>query len=307
MKAVPARSIAILGALVISFSAIFFRLADVSNTTASFHRPFLALPVLFAIAFAQHQRGRPGRPARERWLTVAAGGMMGIAFIFWNFGIEALGAGLATVLGNSQVVFVGLSAWLLHGERPSRAALIGIPVVLLGAMATSGLGGAEAYGSAPLRGVVFGLANGVTYAAFLVMFRALNRGAGLAAGLLADASLGAALVAAAAGVLADPGFTLIPEATAAFWLIMAALGPQVVGWLAILYALPRLAALDTSVVLLLQPVLTVLWAWWLLAETPSAIQLGGVALVLVGVTIVSSFGSTKRRTERKAADSGGAP
>jgi Permeases of the drug/metabolite transporter (DMT) superfamily len=145
------------------------------------------------------------------------------------------------------------------------------------------------------------------YAAFLVMFRALNRGAGLAAGLLADASLGAALVAAAAGVLADPGFTLIPEATAAFWLIMAALGPQVVGWLAILYALPRLAALDTSVVLLLQPVLTVLWAWWLLAETPSAIQLGGVALVLVGVTIVSSFGSTKRRTERKAADSGGAP
>jgi len=294
LNAPSARLVAVFGAVVISFSAIFFRLADVSNATASFHRPFLALPVLLAIALWQHAQGRPERPVHERLATVAAGTLMGIAFLFWNVGIKAIGAGLATVLGNSQVVFVGLAAWVLQGERPSRAALLGIPVVFLGALATSGLGGEAAYGVAPMRGVLFGIANGLTYAAFLMMFRALNRGKGLAAGLLGDASLGAALVMLLVGGLTDPAFQLIPEPAAAGWLLLAALGPQVMGWLAILYALPRLAALDTSVVLLLQPVLTVLWAWWLLAETPSLIQLLGVALVLVGVTIVSLFGSAKR-------------
>ena len=286
-----ARPVAVFGAIVISFSAIFFRLADVSSATASFHRPFLALPFLLAIALVQRTRGRPARPPAERLATIAAGGLMGVAFLLWNVAIGAIGAGLATVLGNSQVIFVGLAAWLLQGERPSRAAWVGIPVVLLGALATSGLGGEAAYGDAPLRGVLFGLANGLTYAAFLILFRMLNRGQGLAAGLLGDASLGAALVTLAIGLTTEPNFQLVPSATASGWLLASAVGPQAVGWLAILYALPRLPALDTSVVLLLQPVLTVLWAWWLLAETPSAVQLVGVALVLTGVAIVSLQGS----------------
>ncbi len=288
-----ARPVAVFGAIVISFSAIFFRLADVSSATASFHRPFLALPFLLAITLLQRSQGRPARLARERLASVAAGALMGVAFLLWNVAISAIGAGLATVLGNSQVIFVGLAAWVLQGERPSRAALLGIPVVLLGALATSGLGGEAAYGDAPLSGVLFGLANGLTYAAFLILFRNLNRGRGLAAGLLGDASLGAALVTLAIGLTTEPNFQLVPQPAAAGWLFASAIGPQVIGWLAILYALPRLPALDTSVVLLLQPVLTVLWAWWLLAETPSVVQLVGVALVLSAVAIVSVQGGAK--------------
>ena len=46
-----------------------------------------------------------------------------------------------------------------------------------------------------------------------------------------------------------------------------------------------------------QPVLSVLFAWAILDETPSALQLGGVALVLAGLLIVT-WGS------RLAADGG---
>ena len=63
--------------------------------------------------------------------------------------------------------------------------------------------------------------------------------------------------------------------------------------MAILYALPRLPALDTSVILLMQPVLTVLWAWMLLAEVPSPIQLAGVAAVLAGVAVASLAGTVR--------------
>jgi drug/metabolite transporter (DMT)-like permease len=58
--------------------------------------------------------------------------------------------------------------------------------------------------------------------------------------------------------------------------------------------LPRLPAAITSVLLTFQPVLTVLFAWAILDESPSALQLGGVALVVCGLLIVT-WGSRPRR------------
>jgi drug/metabolite transporter (DMT)-like permease len=293
-----ARWVALAGAIVISFSAILFRLADVSPATAAFFRPAYGLPFLMALALAQ--RGAPPRTPRERTAAVAAGGLMGLAFVLWMLAIDAIGAGLSTVLGNTQVVIIGLAAWILQGERPTRAALAGVPLVLLGIAATGGLGGEAAYGDAPARGVALGIANAFAYAAFLMAFRSLGRGRTVAAGLLGDASFGAALVAAVAGWATDPGFSLAPAWPAHGWLLASGVGPQVVGWLAILYALPRLPALDTSIILLMQPVLTVAWAWWLLAETPSAVQLTGVGLVLAGVALVNVSGALRARREAAA-------
>ena len=122
-----------------------------SPSTAAFFRPAYGLPFLVAIALLQ--RGVPERSVRERLLAVLAGGMMGLAFTLWNHAIVAIGAGLSTVLGNTQVVFVGLAAWALYGERPTRVAMVAVPLVFLGAVATSGLGGAGAYGEAPRLGV----------------------------------------------------------------------------------------------------------------------------------------------------------
>ena len=286
------RLLALVGALTISFSAILVRLADVSPSTAAFYRPLYGLPWL-ALAWWAVGSAAP-RPARRRILALAAGGLMGVAFTVWNYAIAAIGAGLATVLGNTQVAFVGFAAWILFGERPSRAAFAAVPLVFAGAVLTSGLGSGDAYGDAPLRGVAFGLVNALTYSAFLLMFRSVGRGQRVAAGPLFDATVGASLVTLAGGLLTDPGFALAPTWPEHGWLALLGLGPQALGWLCILYALPRLAALETSVILLMQPVLTVLWGWSLLAEAPSPIQLSGVALVLAGVTVVSVRGSVRR-------------
>jgi drug/metabolite transporter (DMT)-like permease len=62
----------------------------------------------------------------------------------------------------------------------------------------------------------------------------------------------------------------------------------VLGWLLISITLPRLPAALTSVLLTFQPVLTVLFAWAILSESPSGLQLGGVALVVCGLLIVSA-------------------
>jgi drug/metabolite transporter (DMT)-like permease len=67
----------------------------------------------------------------------------------------------------------------------------------------------------------------------------------------------------------------------------------VFGWLLIAGALPRLPALETSVMLLVQPALTVLWARLLFDESLAAIQWTGVAIVMTGVAIAGARGSVR--------------
>ena len=49
-----------------------------------------------------------------------------------------------------------------------------------------------------------------------------------------------------------------------------------------------------------QPVLSVLFAWAILNESPSGLQLGGVVLVLAGLLIVSA--GARRRSRRSAGE-----
>jgi drug/metabolite transporter (DMT)-like permease len=63
-------------------------------------------------------------------------------------------------------------------------------------------------------------------------------------------------------------------------LITLALTSQVVGWLLIAVSLPRLPAALTSLLLTIQPVGSIALAAIIFAESPSGLQLVGVAMVL---------------------------
>jgi drug/metabolite transporter (DMT)-like permease len=275
----------VLGALVIAFSGILVRLAEVSPSTAAFFRCAYALPALVLLAWLEDRRfGR--RPLRERVPLWVAGLMFAADLTFWHHSIEAVGAGLATVLGNIQVLFVGLLAWAALGERPDNRALASTPVVFAGVILISGVVGTGAYGDDPLMGVIFGLLTAITYALFILILRQGNVDVRRPAGPLFDATLGAAIFSALGGiVVGDIQWT--PGLESQAWLVLLALSSQVLGWLLISVSLPRLPAVLTSIVLMLQPVSTVFLGALLLSEAPSAIQLTGVAIVIAGVAVAT--------------------
>jgi len=276
---------AVLGAVGIAFSAIFVRLSGVSPSTAAVFRCAYALPALGALAAWERAR-YSARPLAARWPAWAAGVFFAIDLNFWHHAIEEVGAGLATVLANTQVVVVGLVAWLVLGERPHRRTVVAVPVVLSGVVLISGVVGSGAYGQNPPLGVFYATITAFAYAGFLLLLRRSNADLRRPAGPLFDATLVAAVVGAAAGgVLGD--LDPAPAWPAHGWLLVLALGPQVVAWLAISVSLPRLPAILTSIVLLLQPVGSVLLGMMLLAEAPSGVQLAGVVIVIVGVLLAS--------------------
>jgi drug/metabolite transporter (DMT)-like permease len=274
-----------LGALVIAFSGILVRLAEVSPSTAAFFRCFYALPLLGALAWVERKRFGT-RSRRDRLLALGAGVAFAADLTFWHHSIEAVGAGLATVLGNIQVVLVGLMAWAALGERPENRSLASIPVVFVGVVLISGAIGAGAYGDDPALGVIFGVLTSLAYALFLLILREGNTDLRRPAGPLFEATATAALFSALGGV-AVGDIDWVPGAESQAWLVLLALSSQVLGWLLISVSLPRLPAVVTSIVLMLQPAAAVILAAVLLSEAPSAVQLAGVAVVLCGVAVAT--------------------
>jgi len=276
---------ATLGALTIAFSSIFVQLADVAPATAAIFRCAYALPPLALLAALEQRRYGP-RAGGQRRLAWVAGAFFAADLVLWHHAIDQVGAGLATVLGNTQVVFVPIAAWLFLGERPGGRVAASVPIVLIGVVLISGVIGEGAFGRDPLLGVLFGVGTGIAYAGFLLVQRRANRDHRRPAGPLFDATLSAAIFSLLIGLPLGE-VDLVPTWPAHGWLLLLALGVQVVGWLLISISLPRLPAAITSVVLTLQPVGSVLLGIWILSEAPSDLQLLGVAFILAGLLMTT--------------------
>ena len=279
----------------ISASAILVKLAD---TGAGHHG---VLPLLPRAAGARarwpwlEQRRRGPRQLAARGGAFVAGLFLAVDLVLWNHAIAEVGAGIATVLGNLQVLFVALAAWVLLRERPERRFLIALPVVMGGVVLVSGLIGSS-HGRDPparrdrvrarhvgrLRGVPAHLAPDVGRARRTSPARSPRP---------RPAPRSARCCSAWRSAACSCTFRGRPFG----WLLLLSLTSQTIGWLLITSSLPRLPAAISSLTLLLQPAAAMLLAAIVLGERPSLIQVAGAVVVCAGVLTVSLAAPSPRR------------
>jgi drug/metabolite transporter (DMT)-like permease len=272
---------AILGAACISSSAILVTLAHVGPVTTAFYRCALALPILVPLAVREQRKLGPRQWASRR-IAFVAGFFLAIDLVLWNHAIADVGAGVATVLGNLQVVFVAAFAWLVLRERLERRYVVLLPAVLTGVVLVSGMLGGHQAGLHPLAGVWYGIATSAAYACFLLTLRNTGGQTPHVSGQLADATIGAAVGAIILG-LPFGGLHLALSWRSFGWLLLLALLSQTLGWLLITSSLPRLPAAVSSLLLLLQPAAALVLAAIVLHERPTPLQITGALLVCLGV------------------------
>ena len=287
--------IALAGAVAISFSPVFYVYSDTNPSTGAFFRMLYALPALALLAFLV--RKADTRSSRTRWTAFGAGLILAPDMLSYHSSMIFIGIGIATLIGNSQVIIVTLASWKLFGEKPNPAILLSLPVVIIGLALISGIADPEPYGEDPVKGVVFGMMAAFFYSSFLILFRYSNRELAPSSSVQLDATAGAALGLLVLGLLplssmAIEPLELQPTWPGHGWLIVLALLCQVAGWLAIAHALPRLPAAHTSFAVLLQPVLTLVWGYVILhQEGHSQNQAIGIFLVLAAIIAVTLYGS----------------
>ncbi len=272
-----------MGAAVIALSGPFVKLAAVSPATATFYRCALALPVLGALMYRELRTiGRLS--AQEIGIQLIGGVMLGIDFALWSYSIQLIGAGIASVVVNIQVVIVPMLTWVAFGTRVPIRFVIAVPV-LLGGIALSSGAFVEAGGDSVIAGTALALSAGVAYAIYLFATgRAGNPGrpaSKVFVSTIAAGVAGSAVGSIWGAVDLTPGWISMGS------LIALASSAQVVGWILIANGLPKVPAEIGATLLLMQPVIALLASMALLHERPGITQLIGCAVVICAVWVVS--------------------
>jgi drug/metabolite transporter (DMT)-like permease len=272
------------GALCIAFAPILFALSGATPSAAALLRFGYALP-LVALLCALRPEARAAFRVRG-WLRFALLGGVFFAsdILLWHRSIALVGAGPATLLANTQVIWMTLFGVAFLGERPAAGFWLALALMLVGMALLSGATPAGFAVEGGARGLALGAGSGAMYGAALLALRAASRRAPVPSEAVLLAQLTAAF-AVAAVVLGFEGTGLALGARQHAWLIALAAGPQVLGWVLINSGIGRIPAYEGALMLVLQPVASLGLGWWILHQPLSASRLAGVPVLLGAVLL----------------------
>jgi len=269
------------GAVMISFAAVFVRLADVAPTTSGFYRMLfgtLALAAWVALVPALRREMRRGWAGSTVIALFFAADMW-----FWHRSIDYIGPGLATLLANFQVFVLTAIGLVWFREHVSARFAAAIALAAGGLWLLFGREWSALSGSYRL-GIALGLMTALAYSGYLLSLRRSRLRmpeVGVEARLVQVTLLCGAMLGAI-NLAEGHGFA-IPDARSLASLIALGVICQVFGWLAITRGMPGLPASLLGLLLLLQPTLSVIWDVWFFSLRLAPAQIAGAALALAGI------------------------
>jgi drug/metabolite transporter (DMT)-like permease len=215
--------------------------------------------------------------------------------------VARLPVALALLTFNTFPLVAAALSWLTGGERPDRATLVAMPVILGGlvlaldafglvsppavAQATAAGAAAGADAGRFLAGIAYGLGASLSFGVALVL---ISRWLGPVDGRVRTVWTMAtvALVVTVAGAASD-GFALPADATG--WVGLAALTVLYGAAITSLFVvLPRLGAVNNSPVLNAEPIAAMALAWAILDQRFAPLQVAGAVVVVGAIVWLSS-------------------
>ena len=279
------------GAVLISFSAVFVKLAHVSATMAGFYRTLFGGVVLLAIAWYRGRRIWKG--SRYFNLALLCAVLFALDLYFWHRSIGFVGPGLATILANFQVFVLALFGVLVLKERLGPRMLIAIPLALFGLFLLAGVRW-NTLASAYKWGLLLGITAAGCYAGYILALRRLQSLPDTPASVsnLAIVSFGTALLLGIYGWHQGESFA-IPDLQSGVCLVSYGIVSQGIGWILITGGLPHIRPSLAGLLLLLQPSLSFTWDILFFQRPTDLFAAIGAVLTLAAIYLGSTGRSHK--------------
>lgn len=270
------------GISALSLSAMFVRWADAPGPMTGFYR-LLISTLLLTPLFLKQQKQLAPIDKKYLYFPLVGGLFTAFDFAFWNSSLKYTTAANATLLGNTTPLWVALAALLIFREKLKGIFWVGLILALAGA--------ALVMGSDFLTHPTLGLGDimASTAAIFYASYQLITQRGRIHIDPFrytwlvgVSATMGMLIINIALG----NSFTGFSTQT---WVIFfaTAIVSQMIGYLAITYALGHLPASIVAPTLIGQPILTAILAIPLLNEIPSTIQWIGGGIALAGIYIVN--------------------
>ncbi|MBE0670849.1 MAG: DMT family transporter [Anaerolineales bacterium] len=280
------------GITALSLSAMFVRWADAPGPMTGFYRLFIST-LLLTPFFLNKQRQLPPIDRKYLYLPLVGGLFTAFDFAFWNSSLKYTTAANATLLGNTAPLWVALAAFLIFREKLKGVFWAGLLLALTGAALVMG----NDFLTHPTLGLGDLMAS--TAAIFYASYQLITQRGRVhidpfrytwLVGI--SATFGMLIM----NLVLGNRFTGFSTQT---WIIFfaTAIVSQMIGYLAITFALGHLPASIVAPTLVGQPILTAILAVPLLNEIPTTIQWIGGGIALAGIYIVNQ---SHRQSQQEA-------
>lgn len=257
----------------------------VDVATAVVFRSVVTASVIVAILIAQGVRVR-FTPRNKRFLPVI-GLLIGVQSLCLYSSVARLPVALALLAFNTYPLWTALWAGVVYRQKPERAMVMAMPIILVGlAMALDVFGAASGLGAQGQwarigAGVAFALAAAGTFGLALVL---TQHEAGDVDGRVRTATtMALAGVVALITVAVQGGFHL-PTAPAGWGGLAALTFLYGTAFTIMFTVLPRLGVVGNSAIMNVEPVFALVLAWLILGQAIAAVQVLG-ALLVVGAVV----------------------
>jgi drug/metabolite transporter (DMT)-like permease len=258
----------------------------VDVATAVVFRSGVTAMVIVALLVAQGARVR--FTARHKQMLPVIGLLIGVQSLCLYSAVARLPVALALLAFNTYPIWTAFWARVVYRQRPERAMLIAMPVILVGlALALDVFGAASGLGASAQwarmgAGVAFALAAAGTFGLALVI---TQHEAGDVDGRVRTAStmIIASLVALAT-VGIQGGFHL-PTAAPGWWGLAVLTFLYGTAFTIMFTVLPRLGVVGNSAIMNVEPVFALVLGWLILGQSIAPVQVVG-ALIVVGAVMV---------------------
>lgn len=269
--------------IVISFASIWIRWADAPPISIAAYRLGLAALILTPIALSTRRSQLQALTRSDLRYALLGGVCLALHFIFWISSLEFTSVASSVVLVTTNPIFVALGSHFLLKESVTVSLALGIAISLLGGVLI-GYGDFLA-GPNVLLGDGLALLGAVMASTYLLVGRRLRAHTDLLTYIFLVYGAAAIVLLATALLLKQPlvGF---PHETY-LWLILLAVGPQLIGHTSFNWALKHLPASTVAVIILGEPVGSTVLAYFLLGESITALKAVGGFLILTGIYLSS--------------------
>jgi len=278
------------GISALSLSAMFVRWADAPGPVTGFYR-LLISTIFLTPFFLRQQKQLQSIDKKYLIFPLCAGIFTAFDFAFWNSSLKFTTAANATLLGNTSPLWVSLFALFIFREKLRSFFWVGLIIALTGA--------ALVMGSDFLHHPTLGL--GDLMASIAAIFYASYQLITQRGRKYIDPFRYTWIVGVSATIsmfimnlVLGNSFTGYSAQT---WIIffVTAIVSQMIGYLAITYALGHLPASVVSPTLIGQPILTTILAIPMLGEIPNNLQWIGGAIALAGIYMVNQSHLQKQK------------
>ena len=272
-----------IGVTCLSFGSIFVRFADAPALVKSAYRLGISSLIIVPYALIFHRREYLAMSRRDFGLCAASGFFLALHFATWIASLDYTTIASSVILVNTIPVWIALFGVMTGAARMSRKMWASVSLGFLGACIVGY--GDISFGATALKGNILAVAGAWLAGAYILCGREVRKKLGLVPYIALCYGIAAVVLWSAiiAGGYKITGFSNVTWGA----FIGLAVMSQILGHSSYNWALGYFSAEFVGIMLLGEPLGSVVLAYFLFDEAPTPVKIVGGALLLYAIVIAA--------------------